>query len=463
MATSLFDFINDGMQNPLFLGGANLAMGGGPQGMMQGMQAGAGFQRMRREDRERDERSRGYASLFADPAMMKQLGPMAPLLRTMGPEMGLPMAGQYVMRHPELEMARGKTAAETRYLDAGSELRRARARGLGLRTMSPTGPSEEEIAAQKRQAILGRYTRDSDGNIQRAPSLDEEDQVSPVAPAATVPQSRPSGARNMSRPLGMMRLGGPGPNAYSVGSPEAGSMPGVTRVNSPGAPAPKARPQQVRDNTFSDEEIQEYYDAKFPGARDKGHIWRRDGTLQNLKQTQSERQGLTLAQDGIAAVRNARGLLGSQNGLQEALGFGIEVPGLGRVRLGTSLNKGIEDASIAHREMGTAMHEVLKMMSGATVSNAERASYVDMYMPSAGDTARERTFKLDRIEKFFQRMVQSHKTGATQEDIGRLVREEMDQGRQGQPQQRSEGRGSSSPQSRRVYDPSTGSFREVRQ
>lgn len=83
MAGGFFDGLLNATQSPLFLGGANLLMGAGPSGMMDGMKTGAGFQEMQRK-RQMEE---------------AQKGALGPLLGKMG--MGQEDQA-YVMANPEV-------------------------------------------------------------------------------------------------------------------------------------------------------------------------------------------------------------------------------------------------------------------------------------------------------------------------------------------------------------------------
>jgi hypothetical protein len=237
----------------------------------------------------------------------------------------------------------------------------------------------------------------------------------------------------------------------------------VDRNNALGKP-PK------EDNALTNEDIQEYYRAKF-GELGKGDVYRRDGTVQSLKLTQNERINLDIAFDAVESVRNARELLKGTGFFAEAAGFsGIVPPAM--------MSKDAESANLAKKQMEASTHDFLKIMSGATVSDKERAKYIEMYIPSVLDSPRLRSWKLDRVESFFNRTIQSKRAGATGDDVSRAIRAELsaqpgskmmvDRGKaapsreppramipEAQQQQAPSG-------GRKVYDPATGTFKEVR-
>ena len=442
---------------------------------------------------ERARQQAAIAKMRSDPSLS---GMPVSVLDTMHPEAQGKAAFDWMTadranaRAYALENMRHQKALELERMREGANADLRSAQTQYYSSLANKTDNAVNADAERRRMFLDQnFYRDEDGNLQRRPQSGGD----------TMPPLSPSGPGTRA-PGGMrppMRLGGPmddvtvqrssnaPPNGVQVaqaGPPAAIPMPpfpqgGSVRdmkawadtakeLRKQNAPADRRaaianKPDNVEDNSLTDDLVNEYYDAKFPGARTKGHIWRRDGTLQKLETTQGERQALIMARDGLEAVRSARDLLKDTNTLQEMAGFGVEIPYVGRVRPGANLNEGAEKASIAHRSVGSAMHDILKQMSGSAVSDKERAAYVDMYMPGAMDTAKERQWKLDRLEQFFNNTIKSQRAGATAEDVARMVRQELEANIPPQANRRAPG-AVNAPPGAKVYDPSTGGFKEVR-
>jgi hypothetical protein len=174
----------------------------------------------------------------------------------------------------------------------------------------------------------------------------------------------------------------------------------------------------------TDRDIQDYFTHKF-GQLNKGEIYRRDGTVQKLALTAAERQGVTIAQDAIEAVRHAKQLLQNTGGVAEAFGFGVDLPLVGNVAPGRFVSKSAENAALGRQQMKSAIHDFLNVMSGKTVTDKERASYYDLYLPAATDTARQRELKMNRVEAFFNSVLKARTAGATPDDVSKMVLDEL--------------------------------------
>jgi hypothetical protein len=365
----------------------------------------------------------------------------------------------------------------------------------------------KEAEDERRRYYDEMYTRDGNGDLQlRTPNAGDGMGAAPQS-EGPAPPLRPGMGGGLGAFRGRMELGGP-KDDLSVGPAPSRPMSGVQvaqadgplrriEIPQPGQNASAAelkawaaaqdaarkankeidradvianKPRGVEDNSMTNERIQDYYRAKF-GELSKGRVYRRDGTVQNLELTQAERKDLEIAQDAVEAVRHTRELLKKTGPLDETFGFGVDLPVIGKLQPG-KLWKGGEDAMLAHNQMETAVHDFLRIMSGATVANKERDAYVRLYMPSATDTARQRAQKLDRVEAFFNRTIKSKMAGATTNDISAMIRGELknepgsvtfrDSKSPTAPQAITPSGPSSGAPSRKVYDRATGGFKDVR-
>lgn len=119
MAGGFFDGLLNATQSPLFLGGANLLMGAGPSGMMDGMKTGAGFQEMQRK-RQMEE---------------AQKGALGPLLG----QMGMGQEDQaYVMANPEVAANILQSVYQNRF-DPMADLKKRTAEANLAQTQSENG------------------------------------------------------------------------------------------------------------------------------------------------------------------------------------------------------------------------------------------------------------------------------------------------------------------------------------
>jgi N-acetylmuramoyl-L-alanine amidase len=417
---SFLERLTRNMSSPLFLAGAALVSGQGFKGAVHGMQLGSEAQKNYREiDNDTKHRAALNDALQNSP-VFADMSPSERAAIASNPKLA-DQVFNTIYSHKYDPLTPGKLQLQ----QAQAEYYRARGDNFDARTNGAVAPPPARDFNKE-------FYRDDRGNLQRRDVLSSGDEIPDERRVGGLIPTADKG-HGLPRGTSRVEITPPGPDAtpaqlkaWAAANKEARKVnESDDRQN-----ILENKPPQVKDNTLSDEEIQQYYDAKYPGVRKNGgeSLWRRDGTLQKLSATQGERSATAIAHDGIESVRNARKLLEGKNFLQEAGGFGITVPGVGTVRLGKNINQGSEDASIAEREMRAAMHDVLKAMSGATVSNAERADYVDMYMPSAWDTKKERQFKLDRMETFFARTIAAGKTGATQDDISRMIKNGLQNG-----------------------------------
>lgn len=110
----LFDGLQDAVMNPLFLGGAGLATGGGA-GLFNGISAGMQGQKYLTDKRQQAARESAYQSLFSgdQPEWAKDMSPaIYNMAKISGPEAGLPILTSYALKHPEVEIERRKATSQ---------------------------------------------------------------------------------------------------------------------------------------------------------------------------------------------------------------------------------------------------------------------------------------------------------------------------------------------------------------
>lgn len=135
----LADYLETVMGSPLFLGGAALASGEGFGGAMQGMAAGNRFREEARK-RQQQEQMRTLAQQMAsDPK--SGINPTLAQLFTVQPE----LAGQYLIKHPEMELERERTRA------AVEQARAATAASLGAESRA-AALHPVQLEAERRKA-----------------------------------------------------------------------------------------------------------------------------------------------------------------------------------------------------------------------------------------------------------------------------------------------------------------------
>jgi hypothetical protein len=424
MADGILGNLEAMLMNPLTLGGIGLLSGGGVDAMQQGMKSGVAYRKERRSAEEIEARRKAIqdalqggkfagmsdgerAMLAADPEMAKsvfqtvyahQLDPMTPY-KIQQLQAQTQLARDHGRYYRDLVGVRAANAENT-------------AESMRLR--------EAELA--RKQQWLDRFTRDRDGNLMlknNGPvSADEPEPRGHANPSG-------SGLLQFRQDRDVRGSQQEAPDERIVGrhvETQGGSVDERGRMDNKHS-LPN-RPMHASDPGLTDETIQAYYTEKY-GSLPKGSIYRRDGTVQNLMQTASERMSNYIANDALEAVRRAREVYNRTSGLSQAAGHGVTLPYFGTRNPGALVSKNAEDVAIARKEMQSAVHDILRVMSGATVSDRERDTYTEMYLPRATDTLREQNWKMDRIERFFLRSQMARKNGATDEDIAKMIRAEI--------------------------------------
>lgn len=450
----MFDGLEDGLTNPLFLGGLGLATEGFG-GLQSGMAGGLSFRKQKRDEAEK----RRAANAMQAALQGGRFNGMSEAERAMlaaNPEMA-----QKVLSTIYSHEFDPKAQAEMRMMPLKEALLRAQTNqtnahaGYYREAAKTKGPGVDVAAEQARLQALkleGKYYRDENGVLQPKPIIHQgvKDHTGD-RPRMTMPRFNGIGPREevigggtedqavfpdvpTDRPA-RQRITPPVPSQTAPMSDWANwakANKAATEANKPldRSEAMSNKPSKVDTrNVLTDEDIQAYYDMKFPGTRGKGNLWRRDGTLQKLETTQSERLSHQMAGDALMELKAAREKLGTTGSMSQAMAAEWDVPLLGKRRPLEGLTKGAEDAGIAFRGVQASINDLLFALSGKQVTDKERSHYADLYMPRATDSTKLQTWKLDRMERFFTRVTAARKTGATDEDIAQMIQKEMADGR----------------------------------
>jgi hypothetical protein len=179
----------------------------------------------------------------------------------------------------------------------------------------------------------------------------------------------------------------------------------------------------VDNQQYTDEEVQNYFDRKFPGVRRKGggDVWTRDGKLQSVVETEGDKNRRSAYLQGMAAINTARENLGDASGFDMFRAQEFSFGPLGKRRpmeWGENLTK----VGIGYRAAESAMAQVLKLMSGLTVTDREREDYKERYSPRATDNSTLLRWKLDSMAGVLAAYHKSRRVGATDEDVVAMIR-----------------------------------------
>jgi hypothetical protein len=120
----LFGALQQGVMNPMFLGGAALLSGEGMGGAFRGMQVGQGFQDDRRQRALKQQQNQDYQGLLGDPSVTGALPPaMLRVAQMAGPTQGPEFLAKYLdpARETDLAYKRALTQkAQREATDAGA-------------------------------------------------------------------------------------------------------------------------------------------------------------------------------------------------------------------------------------------------------------------------------------------------------------------------------------------------------
>ena len=121
----LFGQLQQGVMNPMFLGGAALLSGEGMGGAMRGMQLGQGFQDDQRKRAMEQQQRQDYQGLLGDPSVTGALPPeMLKIAQMAGPQNGPEFLAKYLdpARGADLEYKKAMTQKALREAANGGDL-----------------------------------------------------------------------------------------------------------------------------------------------------------------------------------------------------------------------------------------------------------------------------------------------------------------------------------------------------
>lgn len=213
----LGDYLETVMGSPLFLGGAALASGEGFGGAVQGMAAGNRFREEARK-RQQQEQMRTLAQQMAsDPK--SGINPTLAQLFTVQPE----LAGQYLIKHPEMELERERTRAAIAASQASAEASRAGTASAWNALAQNKALHPFLLAKAKADA----ENKDLTAEMMRSLGLVPGSPTAPSAPPPTLQRQSMTG-------------NAPAPGVLPI-SDTGGEDPALIRVQQP-QPAPQAPP-----------------------------------------------------------------------------------------------------------------------------------------------------------------------------------------------------------------------------
>lgn len=419
-----FGSLTQGMQSPLFLGGAGILMGGGYQGMNQGIQAGILGERQKFEQQQQQQdRMRQQQQ---DAENMRRWNTTDKRAADLHP-------GAMDMQKAQTHWYNGRANAQ----DALANVRDGRP--------APAAPDP-----------LNGWGQDADGNL-----------VPPRGPAIP-PQNRPPGivgapagipndiAPRMAGDQGVGRFSAP-VSPYGPTGVQTTNVPGIV-VDDKGKVSDTATRslagQSAIDSKDQDGQrrLQDYYRnqqmwSMIQGKAPTGYSYNEKGGLEDLKNknTATERASRMHAESGIKTLRTAEDILGKSGVIAQMAGDSYAIPGTG-VKVG-----GFGEAGRGFRAAESAVLQLNFALSGKSVSNAEREHFMRIYMPSAYETRDTQQFKIKQVREFFQTVLDARKRGMDDDKIAELYRQKLAEGTVGpEPEQKVMKSG------KYRYDPATG-------
>lgn len=165
------------------------------------------------------------------------------------------------------------------------------------------------------------------------------------------------------------------------------------------------------------------------GKPKPGFIWDYDERMQPFQKpvadpdTAGERNSQVIANVGIKNLDDAERILNKSNIFERMLGDRWSIPGTSSARNpeGTQIG-GYGEAGRGFRAARMAILELNFALSGKSVSNAERQEFMNLYMPSATDSADSRKFKINKMREYFAAVIDARKRGMKDDQIGELYR-----------------------------------------
>jgi lysozyme len=318
------------------------------------------------------------------------------VVQALGPDQGLPTLQKYALTRSTRGLQEDLQRAQINYYNARSQaqIQSAQAR-------------EQNAATRQQIAQLDRFQQLYGGENVSAEAWNAENQEGGLIHAVfgrTVPfEEREQLLQQVQARRQQLDAGEGEP------TPEELNAAGIT---------PEMRRNRDRQRTID----------RFYGGAPRNFQRRPDGSVETIPGygTQSERQGETTARQGLAMLDEAERLLSNTNTWQQLWGdTWFQRPdrtgGVG----------GVGEAGRGFRGAKGAIINLVFALSGKQVSNAERSTFMDIYMPSSLDTSETQKWKMERVRTFFQAVVDARRRGATDDDVRNMLLEETERGNAG--------------------------------
>jgi hypothetical protein len=440
--------------NPMFLGGAGLAFGGGTQGMFQGMQTGMGMQKQMREKRKEDATTEAWQKMFGPDAQqqpwMQSLSPaVLGMARGMGPEAGMPLVAQSVLKHPEMELERQKTRAQVALMGAQTGYYQSRGDNLDARTAPPDPRVQQEYKG---------YVQVANGFKHLIASDDD-----PNAPNV---QPDPNQWAEANKPGGLIynTFGGPVPihKAQAV----------VREAKRRAEIGPEEQAQEMGRLGFSSEQVRDMQRSqqlsRTMGKPKVGTIWSVDDNGRVFQKLIAEQPGkksditpemIKFHVDNIDSAANA--LAGSRDDKGNLRGDGPwTVTKMISNATGGRLRPDLFEAQerSAHAAMGLSY-----ALSGKSVGQAEQKRLLGFYVPNPTDTDQVTAFKLNEMKGLLTKLNEAKVAGLSDAQRERIfdshvnrVSRSVDRLNSGQPLDDSGGRSPDRPRAPSAMIPPRG-------
>ena len=239
--------------------------------------------------------------------------------------------------------------------------------------------------------------------------------------------------------------------AYGAYGTMASGVPGIvtTAKGATDQPATRAAAGQRAIDSETDEvrrerlinnlKQQQRYTHLY-GKAPSGMAYGPDGKLISLKDsdTQTERSARVIAEQGKRNIDRAIDAFAGEDpkkrlsGWQEVVGDSWKVPYVG-LEVG-----GWGAGGKAYRDAKRGVIDLVFSLSGKSVSNNERAEFLDIYMPKAGDSEFTKKDKLLAAREYFDVVQSARNRGANDDEVAGIIKKGIDDGQKrfgGQAQQ----------------------------
>lgn len=372
-----FDGLQNGITNPLFLGGAALMSGGGAAGMMQGLKAGNQFEQQRKAEAEQQAQKQRFQGLFENGAPFGVPDAYAKMAQVAGPQQGMEILAQGLPK---------RAAPMSPLQQAKLQHQRLETERLRQTPIEPTPPVRRVNVSPTRQP----QGLDADGNL-----------IFTSGDDALLGQSSRVG------------MGGTGLTSPEIPGIVVSPKSGKTDVDATRAyqgqladerrqasPDDRRRLQEARD-------VQAYWTSLYGNKPPSGKAYTKDGGLIDLQGKSSATERATWRTVGVA-----------KQGLRSALSVLTDKSLLNNVMTRAAANYGdYGEVGQAFADFNQSAMQIVYALSGKQSTWNEMKAILKAYGPKPLDSQDRIKMKAERVENYLRALAQREGRGKEYEAI----------------------------------------------